>query len=117
MLTAILLLAAGAAQTQDLEQLDAQISQFTGASVGEEGGAIQPVDKRLRLKSCSATPNIDWHNGSNQTLLVRCPDPSGWKIYVPIRQNLAAPERQEVAIAISRGDAVSREGGEEAEAR
>ncbi len=108
MLFPIVLLAAAAAPIQDLQQLDILIAQFTGASVGEEGGAVQPVDKRLRLTACSSSPDFSWHNEKETTLVARCPDAGGWKIYVPVRQDFAAPAAAPAnVVAISRGDAVS----------
>lgn len=109
MISAVLLLAAAAAAPpQDLHQLDVMIAQFTGASIGEEGGAMQPVDKRLRLTACSSSPEFSWHNEKQTTLIARCTDAGGWRIYVPIRQNLAAPAADPAnTVAVSRGDAVS----------
>ena len=36
----------------DLAAIDNEIAAFTGKSIGQTGGAMMPVDRRLRLNGC-----------------------------------------------------------------
>jgi flagellar basal body P-ring formation protein FlgA len=95
----------------DLPAIDAQIAEFTGAERGEIGGAILPVDRRLRLAPCLAELNMSWRNARHDSLLVQCPTAGGWKLFVPIKPAVIAPVAAVVAplrvIAVARGEVVS----------
>ena len=103
-LIAALLAATG--PVQDLGALDWQIADFTGAAIGEDGGAIQPLDRRLKLRPCGARVDIAWRSEQRDTLVLQCPDAGGWRLYMPVRPSPAAAA-QEAAIAVQRGDAVT----------
>lgn len=108
MLASLILLAAASGPLQDLAELDRRIADFTGAAVGEDGGAIQPIDRRLRLHACDSIAEMDWRTAERTTLVVRCPDAGGWRLYVPVRAaRAAAPAVAARPIAIQRGDAVA----------
>lgn len=104
---AALMLLASAAGLQDLEELDRKITAFAGAEVGQPGGPVQPVDKRLRLKNCGTEPDLAWRDESEQTLVIRCPQAGGWRLYVPVRANDATGQAGIAQTAVHRGDAVS----------
>jgi len=125
----ILALALGLA-AQDFQStatLDTIVAQFTGKGIGEQGGAIAPVDKRLKLAACAA-PQLDWRGDNHDAVVVRCMAPA-WKIFVPVAAvprpkpdpATAAPVpatvvvRPPVAVkaepVIRRGDAVTVEAG------
>lgn len=74
-----------AAGFADPAAIDRAVAQFTGADIGAPGGARSPVDRRLRLGQCSAPFALDWYGKSRDTVLVRCPDAGGWRIFVPLK--------------------------------
>ncbi|MBS7671307.1 flagella basal body P-ring formation protein FlgA [Croceicoccus gelatinilyticus] len=104
---AALMLLASATGLQDLDDLDRKIAAFTGAQIGEPGGPVQTVDKRLRLKDCASEPELSWRDENEQTLVVRCPQAGGWRLYVPVRANDAPGSAGVAPTAVHRGDAVS----------
>jgi flagella basal body P-ring formation protein FlgA len=122
-LFAALLLAAPAsvAQTfQSTAQLDEAVVQFTGASIGMDGGAQMPVDPRLKLARCPM-PQFGWLSDRQDAVVISCMAPT-WKVYVPVRRlTRVAPERPATAPAavvaakpepvIRRGDPIMVEAG------
>lgn len=98
-------LPAQAAGFTDLSMIDLEVSRFTGATIGTPGGARLPVDRRLKLAGCAAPLALDWYGPRRDTVLVRCPTPDGWRIYVPVETGTPGGVRQEAAVA--RGDNVS----------
>lgn len=84
--------------------IDREVAQFTGAQIGEVGGARTHTDRRLRLAACSSPLSLDWHGRSRATIKVRCPDPNGWRIFVATRP---APQAAQPKQVIKRGDAVT----------
>ncbi|MBF9151979.1 flagella basal body P-ring formation protein FlgA [Novosphingobium jiangmenense] len=89
----------------DLVAIDRAVTAFTGAGIGEPGGATLPVDRRLRLAACRSPLSLDWQGSRQDTVLVQCPDAGGWRLFVATsgsaRQMAAAPP------AIARGEAVT----------
>ncbi|MCW3846905.1 flagella basal body P-ring formation protein FlgA [Sphingomonas sp. LB-2] len=113
---------------QSTQLLDTIVAQFTGHNIGQMGGAIAPVDVRLKLAACAA-PQLEWHTDAHQAVVVRCMAPE-WKIFVPVlappppkpAPAVAAPVRPAAAqapapvpakpeIVIKRGDTVTLEAG------
>ena len=45
----------------DLDALDARVARFTGMPAGQPGGALLPLDRRLRLRACAGEPALAWH--------------------------------------------------------
>lgn len=98
--------------------IDREVAQFTGAPIGGQGGAILPVDRRLKLAQCPMPLALEWYGRTNQTVLVRCPIAGGWRIFVPVGGAVTAAKAERaiargevVAIAIhGRGFTVSRQG-------
>ncbi len=95
----------------DLAAIDAQIARFTDAERGQVGGAILPVDRRLRLEPCLAELNLSWRNIRHDSLLVQCPVAGGWRLFVPIKAAVIAPVVAAApavrVIAVARGEVVS----------
>ncbi|WP_338467680.1 flagella basal body P-ring formation protein FlgA [Novosphingobium sp. ZN18A2] len=104
-LAAAALLAAGPAHAApggyaDLSAIDAQVATFAG------GGTV-PVDRRLRLMPCKRPLALSWRGTRRETVVVQCPDPGGWRLFVPVAEGNAAGRRTPAAPAIQRGDAVT----------
>jgi flagella basal body P-ring formation protein FlgA len=102
---ALALVIAAAAPVADLDSIDREVAQFTGAAIGQPGGAQTPVDRRLRLQLCRTPLALGWHGLRRDTVVVQCPDAGSWKVFVPVVSSgvgavAALP-------AISRGDAVT----------
>jgi len=106
--SAVLAVPALAQSFENLEMLDSRVAAALGANVGEPGGPVRPLDRRLRLAACPAPATIEEPNLGAVT--VRC-EPLGWRIRVPlvagggtVTAARAAPER--VQPVIRRGDQV-----------
>lgn len=92
-----------AAPFSDLATIDREVVGFTGTPQGQPGGAALPVDRRLRLNPCAAPLALRWSGPRRETVVVSCPDPGGWRLFVPVLGGAGeAP-----ASAIARGDAVT----------
>lgn len=93
----------------DHAAIDAAITGFTGVPTGSPGGAIQPVDRRLRLARCRQSLAIGWHRPAGSprrdTLVVRCPDAEGWRLFVPVGQQAAGSAPNPPLVV--RGDALT----------
>lgn len=95
---------AAAATFMDHSTIDAQVAQFTGAAVGTQGGARLPVDRRLRLAQCEMPLALEWYGNKRDTVLVRCPEANGWRIFVPV---VSAPVGAPAQDIVARGEVVS----------
>ena len=98
-LASFLLVAASAAQAApfaDPAAIDVAVAQFTGAPMGQTGGAAQPVDRRLRLSPCANPLSIGWYGGRRDTVLVQCPDIGSWRLFVPLLQTAGAAAAPDV---------------------
>ena len=107
------LVAAQAEGLHDPAAIDRDVAAFTGQPIGAAGGAARPVDRRLRLAACAAPLALSWRGDAHASILVECPDPGGWHIFVAMsglaRTTPAGPviERgQSVTVAIT-GDGFS----------
>lgn len=85
----------------DLAAIDREVAEFTGKAIGQSGGAMMPVDRRLRLNACAMPLALSWRANRHDAVLVQCPDPGSWRIFVPVRGSETAPS------AIARGEAVT----------
>ncbi|KQM14806.1 flagella basal body P-ring formation protein FlgA [Novosphingobium sp. Leaf2] len=105
MLASLLILTAAptSAAFADLDAIDRQVALFTGAAVGEPGGAATAVDRRLRLQPCRTGTALSWRTPAHDSVVVQCGDPGGWRVFVPVRN---AGQGQAGEIAVTRGDAV-----------
>ncbi len=74
---------------QDLDQLERMVVATLGADIGQQGGPLVPIDRRMRLAACTSGIQIDPPSLSGVT--VRCTNP-GWRIRVPLtRQAYSNP--------------------------
>ena len=88
----------------DPAQIDNAVAAFTGQPIGVPGGALQPVDRRLRLTTCNAPLALSWYGAAQTSVLVSCPDMGGWRVFVPVKE---ARRDAPAAIAIERGEGVT----------
>ncbi len=93
----------GAAITQP-EQIDRAVASFTGAAIGEVGGARVPADRRLRLAACPLPLDVEWHGRGRSTVKVSCTGPESWNIFVSTRP---APQQADTAPVVNRGDPIT----------
>lgn len=83
----LLLSAAGASPAlaqqkfENLDRIDSLVAMTVGANIGEPGGPIAPVDRRLRLAACPGTPSVE--GPTFGAAIVQC-DALGWRIRVPL---------------------------------
>lgn len=85
----------------DLIAIDREVAEFTGKAIGQNGGAMMPVDRRLRLNACMSPLALSWRTSRRDAVLVQCPDAGSWRVFVPVRMAENAPS------AIARGEAVT----------
>ena len=72
---------------ENLDRLDGLVAMTVGANIGEPGGPIAPVDRRLRLAACPVTPSVE--GPTFGAAIVKC-DALGWRIRVPLSGGGAA---------------------------
>jgi flagella basal body P-ring formation protein FlgA len=89
----------------DLAAIDSQVAAFIGAPVGAPGGAVMPVDRRLRLQACAAPLTVSWNGLRRDSVQVQCPVAGGWRIFVQL--TTATMGGAMAAPAVNRGDAVT----------
>jgi flagella basal body P-ring formation protein FlgA len=101
----IALLAASPALAQgsyaDPAAIDAEVANFTGHPLGSSGGASLAVDRRLRLTPCRSPLAVSWRGVRRDSVLVECPDPGSWHLFVPLRA------AEQATTAILRGESVT----------
>lgn len=102
-----LALAAAAAGFADLASIDRQVAAFTGAPVGAPGGAVMPVDRRMRLQPCASQPAVSWNGLRRDSVVVQCPEAGGWRIYVQVAGAAYGAAPVAAQPAVNRGDAVT----------
>lgn len=91
---------------ENLEMLDSRIAAALGANVGEPGGPMAPLDRRLRLAACPQPATIE--EPAMGAVTVRCVA-HGWRIRVPLTAGGGAAVRTAQVRAepvIRRGDQV-----------
>lgn len=69
------------AQFENLDRIDGLVATTVGANIGEPGGAIAPVDRRLRLAPCPGLPDVT--GPAFGAAIVSCAK-IGWRIRVPL---------------------------------
>lgn len=88
----------------DPAAIDQAIAEFTGARIGEIGGARMPADRRLRLAACDAPLGVGWHGRAQTIVKVECPGPDSWRIFVATAPAIPEPESAKV---VARGDPIT----------
>jgi flagella basal body P-ring formation protein FlgA len=109
---ALLMPLPAAAQTfENLDRIDSLVTMTVGANVGEPGGPVAPVDKRLRLAPCPTLPSVQ--GPVFGAAVVSCPA-IGWRIRVPLRPDAkpAVTPQAKVAPLIRKGDPVQLVAGD-----
>lgn len=102
----------------DPAEIDRAVQAFTGAAIGEAGGALAPADQRLRLAACAQALTTSWHGTARAAVRVECqstPGPSGpWRIFVATRPASDSPPGNSprarsapASPAVKRGDPVT----------
>jgi flagellar basal body P-ring formation protein FlgA len=95
---------AWAQQFQDHTAIDAAIVAATGVATGGNGGAVGPVDRRLKLVNCPVALQAD--PPAMGAIAIRCL-PLGWRIRVPLLASQSPPRVAEMAeILVKRGENV-----------
>lgn len=89
----------------DLGAIDRAVEQFTGVPQGAPGGAVLPIDRRLKLAPCRSALSLGWYGARRDTVEVACPVPGGWRLYVPLAGSAA--NAAAAAPLIARGDAIT----------
>ena len=110
LLSAAALAAPAAAQGfENLDMLDSRIAAALGAGIGEPGGPVSPLDRRLRLAACPQPAEIA--EPAMGAVTVRC-QPLGWRIRVPLvasartSASAATPAAARAAPVVRRGDQI-----------
>lgn len=99
--------AAGATGFQDLAALDRQVAIALGADTGQPGGAVAPIDRRLKLAACPAAPAIE--PGLSGSVTVRCVA-LGWRVRVNTGGGTVAAVAMSPGFARVRAEPVVRRG-------
>jgi flagella basal body P-ring formation protein FlgA len=99
---------ASAQSFENLEMLDSRISAALGAGIGEPGGAVSRVDRRLHLAACPQPVEIA--EPAIGAVTVRC-QTLGWRIRIPLvgngQSSATAPvQTARAAPTIRRGDQI-----------
>lgn len=90
----------------DPAAIDRAVTDFTGAGIGQPGGARMAADRRLQLAACAAPLAVSWHSAARSAVRVECAGPTSWRIFVAVDAQ-AAGTAQRAAPAIKRGDALT----------
>lgn len=97
---------AAATGFEDLSLLEARVTATLGAGIGEVGGPARPIDRRLKLAACPASPALAVPTPF--AAVVQC-EPLGWRIHVPLVRPPAAAMQAAAAArepVIRKGDQV-----------
>lgn len=95
---------AGANGFTDPATIDRAVFDFTGAAIGQPGGARMAADRRLQLAACAVPLAVSWHSPAKNAVRVECPDTGGWRIFVAVAAPAAAAAATPV---VKRGDALT----------
>lgn len=72
---------------ENLDRIDSLVAMTVGANIGEPGGPLAPVDRRLRLAACPGVPVVE--GPVFGAAIVKC-DALGWRIRVPLAAGASA---------------------------
>lgn len=108
LLAAVAAVPAQAAAFADPAQIESEVAAFVGVSPAEVPGTLIPIDRRLRLTACARPLDLSWNGNRQDSVLVQCPQPGGWKLYVRLaNQSQSAARAQPAPAAVKRGEAVT----------
>jgi flagella basal body P-ring formation protein FlgA len=92
----------------DPATIDAAVARFTGASIGQPGGARLPADRRMKLAPCAMPLALEWYGRARESVLVRCPVAGGWRLYVPVADaNSSSAAAAAGTSIVARGESVA----------
>lgn len=94
---------AQAQRFEDVAGLEALVVTRLGAGIGQAGGPVAPIDRRLKLAACPETLAIE--GPAMGAAVVRCAA-LGWRIRVPLRVNATASASPRTATLVRKGDPV-----------
>jgi flagella basal body P-ring formation protein FlgA len=83
--------AQGLPPAQNLDQLEQIVVTTLGADIGQPGGPMVPIDRRMRLTDCPTGIQVDPPTGNAVT--VRCTT-AGWRLRVPLARASATVAQQ-----------------------
>lgn len=66
---------------ENLDRIDSLVAMSVGANLGEPGGPMAPVDRRLKLAACPTMPKVE--GPVFGAAMVKC-ESLGWRIRVPL---------------------------------
>lgn len=104
---------ASAQPFENLDRIDSLVATTVGAEIGTPGGAVAPVDKRMKLAPCPQIPSIE--GPVFGAAIVRC-DRLGWRIRVPLigagqaQSGYARPQQR--VVLVKKGDPVQLVAGD-----
>jgi len=94
---------------QDLNQLEQIVVTTLGADVGQPGGPLARIDRRMRLAACPIGIQVDPPSAGAVT--VRCTT-AGWRLRIPLMRPADGSAGEQMALArpadIRKGDPVQR---------
>lgn len=88
----------------DPRAIDKAVAQFTGAQIGEIGGARLPADHRLQLAPCDTPLETSWHGTNRSTVRVACNGQAKWRIFIATRP---LPKTAPAENIVKRGDPIT----------
>ncbi|MEM6858502.1 MAG: flagella basal body P-ring formation protein FlgA [Pseudomonadota bacterium] len=107
----------GSSAILDPTEIDRAVAAFTGAGIGETGGARAPADRRLRLAACALPLATQWHGTARAAVRVECSatvsQSAPWRIFVATRPTPSAgaaavsPRAEQSVPLVKRGDPIT----------
>ncbi len=95
-----------AQQFENLDRLDSIVAMSVGANIGQPGGAVAPVDRRLKLAACPQVPQMSGMMFG--AAMIEC-KPLGWRIRVPLHPGDQQPMATMQPAAYGRAAPVQRQ--------
>ena len=86
------------------EEIDRAVQEFTGAGIGEVGGARLPADRRLKLAACDVPLKVKWHGRAQTIVRVDCQGTESWRIFMATSSVKPTPDIPKV---VARGDPIT----------
>lgn len=87
--------------------IDRAVAAFTGAGIGQPGGARTAADPRLQLAACASPLATSWHTAARTAVQVECRGPVAWRIFVAVTPVAGTPAGARAPMAVKRGDAIT----------
>jgi flagellar basal body P-ring formation protein FlgA len=91
----------------DPDAIDKAVTTFTGAPIGQPGGARMAVDRRLQMSACAVPLVVSWHTPARSAVRVECAAPTSWRIFVAVNAVAGVAAEKAAVPAIKRGDALT----------